>query len=220
MPNRLTTRDWDNTPEDRPRGPALVICCPDGCLAPNALEGQLRPGAVRTLRTPANVVPPFGAGLPDLERAIERAIAEGGAREIVICGHDGCPALASAFDPQGSLPDLAQLMWLEHVEAVTRRAAALPPEQRLTRAVEWNVAQQLLHLQTHPFVAGALGAGRLRLLGWVYDPATDTVGIPDPRVGRRRAALDPGHNFLFRPERLREHSRQLPGGDLRTVYLA
>jgi len=154
--------------------------------------------------------------MPELEQAIDDAHTLHGAREIIVCGHEGCRKLAAVFDPHTAITDLALAVWLDHAEAVARAGKTRPSESRLSWAVEFNVAQQLLRLRTYPAVA----AGQIRLLEWVYDPTLDIVTIPDPRVGRRRAALDPAHNFLFRRERIHSQKNKPPAHDLPSIYLA
>ena len=61
---------------------------------------------------------------------------------------------------------------------------ALPPAERLERAIEKNVLLQLEHLRTHPAVRAALDAGALRLHGWVYHFETGRVDVYDPLTGQ------------------------------------
>jgi carbonic anhydrase len=74
------------------------------------------------------------------------------------------------------MPRVAE--WLKHAQTVREAmstAGQLDRPDALQRAVEANVIVQLDHLRTHPAVAEALGAGRIRLHGWVYHIATGEV---------------------------------------------
>lgn len=57
-------------------------------------------------------------------------------------------------------------------------------DARLNAAIEVNVLVQLAQLTTHPFVARALEAGKLRLHGWVHDIGTGETRGFDAGQGR------------------------------------
>ncbi len=44
---------------------------------------------------------------------------------------------------------------------------------------EENVLMQLVHLKTHPSIAGAIARGGLTMSGWVYDIGTGVVRIAE-----------------------------------------
>lgn len=217
MPNGLVQSVTES--QSLPRRRPLLICCGPDCFDPALLARHLKPDAVQLLHTPANLVPPAGTGKSGIESVIADALGSGGARDIIVCGHAGCAKLAAVIASQAQLTDPRLAGWVKHAEAVAGGAAHLPPEERLDWAVSWNVAQQLVHLRTHPAVVAGLATGQVRLFEWIYDPVQDVVGIPDERLGRRRAALDPVFGFLFRPDRVRRPTPQ-PARSPNWHYLA
>ncbi len=57
-----------------------------------------------------------------------------------------------------------------------------PQEQplgKLSRLTEENVLMQILHLKTHPSVAGAIARGELTVSGWVYDIGSGGIRIAE-----------------------------------------
>ncbi|MGC1296830.1 MAG: carbonic anhydrase [Alloacidobacterium sp.] len=53
------------------------------------------------------------------------------------------------------------------------------PSEKLSRLTEENVLMQLVHLKTHPSVAGAIARRELTTSGWVYDIGTGVVRIAE-----------------------------------------
>lgn len=151
---------------------ALLITCSDSRICPDMLM-QTRPGELFVLRTAGNIVPPYGAVHGGEAATIEYAIAALKVRDIIVCGHSHCGAMAALFQYQelNKLP--AVKSYLKHAEA-TRRIIGenyqdvTDPTQRLNLTIEENVLVQLENLRTHPAVAAAVGREELNLHGWVY----------------------------------------------------
>jgi carbonic anhydrase len=156
---------------------ALVITCSDSRVDPFLLT-QARPGQLFVLRNAGNIVPRYGGPIGGVTATIEFAVVGLAIPNIIVCGHTGCGAMAGLLKPdqlQG-MPRVAK--WLEHASPVREALAStgsLDAPNALQRAVEANVIVQLDHLQTHPSVAAALEADRLRVHGWVYDIASAEV---------------------------------------------
>jgi carbonic anhydrase len=53
------------------------------------------------------------------------------------------------------------------------------PSEKLRSLTEENVLMQLVHLMTHPSVAGAMARSELTTSGWVYDIGTGVVRIAE-----------------------------------------
>jgi carbonic anhydrase len=160
---------------------AMLITCSDSRVDPFLLT-QSRPGDLFVVRNPGNLVPPFGAGVGAEAAAIEYAVVALGVRDIIVCGHSGCEAMTGLVDPARlrNLPRMAQ--WLGHADKVRSALLAvggLDAPDALERAIAANVLVQLDHLRTHPSVAAAVEADRLRLHGWVYHIATGEVTTYD-----------------------------------------
>lgn len=166
---------------------ALFITCSDSRINPNLIT-QTDPGDLFILRNAGNLVPPYGASNGGEAPTIEFAVAGLGVRDIIVCGHSHCGAMAALLEPQKteSLPCLRG--WLSHAEA-TRRILAEKYSDRsgaalLTTAVEENVLMQLRNLRTHPTVAAALSRNEIKLHGWVYKIETGQVFAYDPENGQ------------------------------------
>jgi carbonic anhydrase len=179
---------------------ALFITCSDSRIVPNLLT-QTEPGELFILRTAGNIVPPYGAVRGGEAATIEYAVAVLKVRDVILCGHSHCGAMAALFDPEISreLPAVGAL--LRHAET-TRRVIAenyrhvTDEHRRLTTTIEENVLVQLEHLRTHPAVAAALARRELNLHGWYYKFETGEVFAYDPAseqfhsINGRRVALE------------------------------
>ncbi|EMI54850.1 MULTISPECIES: carbonic anhydrase [Rhodopirellula] len=151
---------------------ALFITCSDSRIDPSRLT-QTNPGELFILRTAGNIVPPYASVFAGEAATIEYAVSALKIRDIIICGHSHCGAMAGLLDLAAVEKMPAVKAYLQHAEA-TRRIVEenyehlTDPTRRLTLTVEENVLVQLESLKTHPSVAAALGRGELKLHGWVY----------------------------------------------------
>lgn len=193
------------------RPDALFITCSDSRINPNLIT-QTDPGDLFILRNAGNLVPPYGASTGGEAPTIEFAVAGLGVRDVIVCGHSHCGAMAALLEPKATenLPCLRN--WLSHAEA-TRRILSEKYTDRsgaalLTTAIEENVLMQLRNLRTHPTVAAALARNEIKLHGWVYKIETGQVFAYDPADGQflplaeraptavpPAARLTPAHNI-------------------------
>jgi len=166
---------------------ALFITCSDSRINPNLLT-QTEPGELFILRNAGNLVPPHDAPSNGEAATIEYAVVQLGVRDIILCGHAKCGAIHGLLEPKAleRLPRVAE--WLALAQPVLARmpqgGPTLSPQDALSRAVEQNVLVQLQHLRSHPSVAEATTAGKLRLHGWVYDFEHGTVLAHDATHGQ------------------------------------
>jgi len=157
---------------------ALFITCSDSRISPNLIT-QTEPGELFVLRNAGNIVPPHGPSPGGEAATIEYAVSALGIRDIVVCGHSGCGAMAGLLDPR-SLDGLpAVKRWLENAEATARIVKEKYPhaegKARQMIAVSENVLVQLEHLRTLPSVAAAVARGAVKLHGWVYKFETGQI---------------------------------------------
>lgn len=151
----------------------LFITCSDSRINPNLLT-QTEPGELFILRNAGNLVPAHGALRGGGEAAtVEYAVAALGVKDIIVCGHSHCGAMAGLLRPS-SLDELpAVAAWLEHAEATRRivreNYGEMPDDDRLKATIKENVLAQLQNLRTLPSVAARLGRGEVKLHGWVYE---------------------------------------------------
>lgn len=165
---------------------ALFITCSDSRICPNLLT-QTEPGELFILRTAGNIVPPYGAVAGGEAATIEYAVAVLKVKDVIVCGHSHCGAMAALLHPESvkELPAVKAL--LDHAEA-TRRIIAEnyghleEGRPRLMATIEENVLVQLEHLRTHPTVAAALSRKQLKLHGWVYKFESGEVFAYDPAI--------------------------------------
>lgn len=167
---------------------ALFITCSDSRINPNLLT-QTDPGELFILRNAGNIVPPYGAVRGGEAATIEYAIAVLGVKDIIVCGHSHCGAMAGLLN-RDSLQKLPAVQaWLGHCESTHRimeenYAHITGKDERLTATVEENVLVQLENLRTHPTVSAALGRKALNLHGWVYKFETGQVFGFSPEYGQ------------------------------------
>jgi carbonic anhydrase len=156
----------------------LFITCSDSRIDPNLLT-RSRPGDLFILRNAGNIIPPHDAGNGSEAATIEFAVAALGVKDIIICGHSHCGAMAGLLHPErvAGLPALSA--WLTHAATTGRiirdNYGHLDGERLLTAAVEENVLVQLEQVRTHPAVGARLAQGNLHLHGWVYKIETGEV---------------------------------------------
>lgn len=167
---------------------ALFITCSDSRIDP-ALLMQTDPGELFILRVAGNIVPPYGAVLGGEACAVEYAVSVLGVKDIIVCGHSHCGAMAGLLKPE-SLDKLpAVRAALSHAAATHRIIQEnyehlSDADQRLAVTVEENVLVQLENLKTHPSVAAALSRKALKLHAWVYKFETGEVAAYDPDQGQ------------------------------------
>jgi carbonic anhydrase len=166
---------------------ALVIACSDSRIDPELIT-QSGPGEIFVTRNVGNLVPPYGHTHGAVAAVIEYAVATLGVDEIVVCGHTDCGAMKGLLDSDALADHPATSDWLRNAEAalsiVRSRNATLQEPATLLDLIEENVLLQIMHLQTHPFVAGGLARGTLSIHGWVYDIGHGDVLLYDPVPGR------------------------------------
>ena len=167
---------------------AMFIGCADSRIVPEVLTQQ-GPGSLFVVRNAGNIVPPHSPMPGGVTASIEYAVAVLEVPDIVICGHSGCGAMTAILRAGKKLEQLpAVARWLHYADAARDAVAAkhggASEEEKLSALVRENVLAQLAHLTTHPAVAEALEAKRLRLHGWVYEIGLGTVSTYDARAGR------------------------------------
>jgi carbonic anhydrase len=175
----------------------LFVACSDSRVVPN-LFASTDPGDLFVVRNVGNVVPPDSAGAADrgygsAGAAVEFAIGRLGVRDIVVCGHSSCGAMAAALgDPPPDAPHLSR--WLRQVRPSRDRLAHeqgidpdLPDADRLSQA---HVLQQVEHLRSYRVVRRRLDDGAIRLHAWWFDLAAAQVLSWHPSDGRFLPLVD------------------------------
>lgn len=161
---------------------ALFITCSDSRVVP-ALITQAAPGELFELRTAGNIVPPFHShGVSGEAATIEFAIEVLKVRDVIVCGHSHCGAVAAlaAHSARGvGLDGLPAVRgWLTdtgQVELQDRRGTIDAADPSLRDAVQEHVRAQLNTLRDYPYIRKAIEAGQLGLHGWFYEIDTGAV---------------------------------------------
>ena len=173
---------------------ALVISCSDSRVSPELIT-QCGPGDLFVCRNAGNIVPPHAQPAGGVSATIEYAVAALNVAHIIVMGHSDCGAMKGLLKPEmvEGAPTVAS--WLRHGRAACEVVDQVYPADmeaadRVAALAQENVAQQLVHLQTHPAVARALAAGQLTLHGWFFDIRTGAIMALDGE-GDRFVALDP-----------------------------
>jgi carbonic anhydrase len=161
----------------------LIIACADSRVDVETITSS-GPGEVFVSRNVGNMVPPYGGVMGGVTAVIEYAVTALKVKHVVICGHSDCGAMKALLHPESTdkLPMVKS--WLQNGHAALMVADSMahkddPPTEKLRGLTEENVLMQLVHLKTHPSVAGAMARGELTTSGWVYDIGTGVVRIAE-----------------------------------------
>lgn len=155
----------------------LMFACCDSRVVPHLIVTS-EPGELFEARSIGNIVAPANAsgvsqGDVSEASAIEYAVEVLNIRDIAVCGHSNCGAMAALHkgrEHYAALPNLRA--WLEHGEPALERVktmtfkTALNENDRLSQA---NVLTQLDHVATYEPVRQRLRRGELRLHGLWFD---------------------------------------------------
>ena len=161
----------------------LIIGCADSRVDLEAITSS-GPGEIFVARNVGNMVPPYSGTPGGVTAVIEYAVAALKVQHVVVCGHSDCGAMKALLHPPATddLPTVRY--WLHHGQAALMVADSMNHKdksdiQKLKRLTEENVLMQLVHLKTHPSVAGAMARGELTMSGWVYDIGSGVVRIAE-----------------------------------------
>jgi carbonic anhydrase len=173
---KLNERDFSSGRAARALGQApfaAVLGCADSRVAPELAFDQ-PPGELFVMRVAGNFVTPDGLG------SLEFGAAVLGTKLIMVLGHTNCgavdatvAALQKGNDLPGHIGDLVRAM-KPGIEPVLKQ----PGADLNQRAVVANVRSNVQRLQeAKPILADMVAAGKLRVVGAVYDLPTGKVAL-------------------------------------------
>lgn len=152
---------------------AVIVGCADSRVAPELIFDQ-GVGDLFVVRVAGNAV--SGAG-PFIKGSVEFAVAELGARLIVVLGHEACGAVKAAvahIDANDTLPGAIR----DLVEVIRPAAQAVrgKPGDKVDNSIKANVALGVERLKgLDPILADLVKKGELKIVGAVYELRTGTV---------------------------------------------
>ncbi len=98
---------------------ALFITCSDSRVEPGRLT-QTQPGELFVLRTASNIIPPYDSVHGGEAATIEYAVSVLKVKDIVVCGHSHCGAMAGLLNPASVEKLPAVKAYLEYAQATRR----------------------------------------------------------------------------------------------------
>ncbi len=156
---------------------AIIVGCADSRVSPEVIFDQ-GVGELFVVRVAGNVV--SGAG-PFVKGSVEFAVAELGAKLIVVLGHEACGAVKAAvahIDANVTLPGAIR----DLVEVIRPAATAVrgKPGDKLENAIMANVAIGVERLKgLDPILAGLVKKGYVKVVGADYKLRTGAVELLD-----------------------------------------
>lgn len=159
----------------------LFIGCSDSRVVPSLIT-QTIPGELFIVRNIANIVPMYRESGEFLATtsAIEYAVQVLNVENIIVCGHSNCGGCAALWEKPENMTNMPHTRrWLQLAEPIkTRVERALQghdPAAREWLTEQMNVAEQLCHLKTYPYIKERLKAGTLKIYGWHYMIHTGSI---------------------------------------------
>lgn len=151
---------------------AVILGCADSRVAPEFAFDQSR-GQLFVLRIAGNTLN------VDSLASMEYAVEVLGSPLIMVLGHSGCGAVGAAIKAvadnarlPGHLPDL-----IEPIRPAVEAARGQPGDL-LTNAIKQNVVLTVDRVASAgPILSARVAAGRIRVVGAVYDLATGKVDL-------------------------------------------
>lgn len=161
---------------------ALFITCADSRILPNVITAS-GPGDLFTVRNVGNLVPTDAAD-GSVDASIDFAVNQLGVTSVVVCGHSSCGAMKGLLEESGGAPTSAVGRWLDYAQESLIAFQTGHPARTSAEAAGFseidqlgivNVAIQVERLVHHPFLAGAVAAGRVQVVGTFFNIATAHV---------------------------------------------
>ncbi len=152
---------------------AGLLSCADSRVAPELAFDQ-SPGELFVVRVAGNFV--NTDGLASLEFGVKVL----GMPLIMVLGHTNCGAIAATINVMkektqlpGHLPDLVKAI-KPAIDLAEKANAANPLDEAIKQNVRYNVRRLL---EAKPIIAEAAAAGKVKVVGGMYDLATGKVAL-------------------------------------------
>jgi carbonic anhydrase len=171
---RVGRKPADFAEDARGQAPgAIIVACADSRVSPELIFDQ-GVGDLFVVRVAGNVI--SGSG-PVVKGSIEFAVAELGARLILVLGHSKCGAVKAAIEHikaedklPGAIGELVKLIRPAVAAAKGKKGDQL---ENVTKA---NVLEGVKRLEgLEPILSKAAKAGKLKVVGGIYELSTGKV---------------------------------------------
>jgi carbonic anhydrase len=161
----------------------LVIACADSRVDPATIFNA-GPGELFVVRNVANLAPPFeqGAGYHGVSAAIEFAVTQLKVETILVMGHAQCGGVAAALQQRPRDPHSFLDAWIGLLDKAKARIAGHDGSAQTALEHE-SIRVTLENLVTFPFVADAVAAGALTLVGARYGVADGGLELLNGETG-------------------------------------
>jgi len=165
---------------------ALFIGCADSRVVPNLIT-QTAPGELFVLRNVGNFVAPYkiDEDFHSTASGIEYAVSVLNVKEIIICGHTHCGAIASLYADIDDKYLAHTKKWLslgEKAKSLALLASndTLKEEELLRLTEKLSVISQIENLLTYPAVKERVTRDEIHIHGWIYDIVSGNIEYYDP----------------------------------------
>jgi carbonic anhydrase len=162
----------------------MVIACADSRVDPATIF-DVGPGELFVVRNVANLAPPYeqGAGYHGVSAAIEFAVTALKVDTILVLGHAQCGGVAAALQERTRDPKSFLDSWIGLLDPAKTRIAGCSGDAGTALEYE-SIRVTLENLATFPFVAEAIAARGLKLVGARYGVADGGLELLDSVTGR------------------------------------
>lgn len=144
----------------------LLIACSDSRVVPN-LFASTDPGDMFVLRNVGNIVPEYGTFRGSVGAAVEFAVNQLKVKDVIVCGHSNCGAVAAIMNDLKFEGDLAA--WL----GIGAEMKLIEPPKgewgKLDLASQANTLLQIRRLGSYPAIKDAIASRGLRLHAWWFN---------------------------------------------------
>lgn len=178
------------------RPTTMIIGCADSRVDPATIFSG-RPGELFIMRNVAALVPPYeeGGTYHGTSAAVEFAVCVVEVSNIVVMGHGMCGGVEAALEAARERPVGRFIQpWVDLLADVRddllARAGDMNPAARQKALEQLAVKTSLTNLMSFPFVAEAVGEGRLKLDGAWFSIAEGALLWLDPDTGAFERVAD------------------------------
>jgi carbonic anhydrase len=167
------TSNWRQLLESGQHPFAVVLGCSDSRVPPELIFDQGF-GDLFVIRVAGNIVD------TEVTASIEYAIDHLETQLVVVMGHTQCGAVTAALehlaDADGEPAEVVSLLYLIE-PAIMDIPKDLPRQQKIDKAVRRNVELAVRRLSRVPDLRRSLNAGKIKIVGAVYDMHTGKIEI-------------------------------------------